>query len=112
MAISFDHFLETDLRIATIAAVEMIDGADKLYKITLNVGDEKEGELGERTVAAGLKPYYTPDQLLGKQVLYLANLEPRMLRGVESQGMILAVDDELATLMHPAKPVKNGSKLR
>lgn len=112
MTIPFETFASMDLRVATIATVEEIEGADKLYKITLDVGSEETGGLGMRTVAAGIKPFYTPDQLLGRQILYLANLESKILRGVESQGMILAAGDDQATLLHPAKLVPNGTRLR
>ena len=106
--ITFDVFARLDLRIATIIAAEPIDGADKLLKITLDVG-----ELGERTVAAGIKSWYAPADLIGKQVSYLANLEPRMLRGVESQGMLVAADNGArAILLHPDQSLPTGSILR
>lgn len=106
--ISFDVFASLDLRIATIIAAEPIEGADKLLKLTLDVG-----ELGERTVAAGVKAWYSPEDLVGKQVSYLANLEPRMLRGVESQGMLVAADDGTrAILLHPDQSLPAGSVLR
>jgi len=110
--ITYDDFANLDLRIATIIAVEEIEGADKLWKITLDVGDEESGGLGPRTIAAGVKPWYTVDQLLGKQIVYLANLEPRMLRGVESQGMLVAAGGEEAVLILPEKKVNNGTALR
>src|SRR3990167_4775202 len=85
--ILYDDFAKLDLRIATIKKVEEIEGADKLYKLTLDVGDEIE----ERIVCAGIKEYF-PDKkkLKGKQCVLLANLAPRKLKGIESQGMILA----------------------
>lgn len=110
--ITFDDFAKLDLRIATITAAEEIEGADKLWKITLDVGDEESGGLGQRTIAAGVKPWYTVDQLVGKQIVYLANLEPRVLRGVESQGMLVAVGGEEAVLILPERQVANGVALR
>ena len=110
--IIYDDFAKLDLRIATIIAVEEIEGADRLWKITLDVGDEKLGGLGQRTIAAGVKPWYTVDQLLGKQIVYLANLEPRVLRGVESQGMLVAAGGEEAVLILPEKKVNNGIVLK
>ncbi len=110
--ITYDDFAKLDLRIATIIEVEEIEGADKLWKITLDVGDESDGGLGERTIAAGIKPWYSIDQLVGKQIVYLANLEPRMLRGVESQGMLIAAGGEEAVLIHPDKETINGAVLR
>jgi len=131
--ITYDDFVKLDLRIATIIEVEEIEGADKLWKITLDVGEVEEEEmsadegeggrqvadaesrstgLGQRTIAAGIKPWYTPEQLLGKQVVYLANLEPRKLRGVESQGMLIAAGGDEAVLILPEKMVNNGTILR
>ncbi len=107
-AISYEQFLALDIRTAEITAVDEIEGADRLYKITLDAGD-----LGKKTVAAGIKAWYTPQELIGKQIVYLANLEPRTLKGVESQGMILAADDgETVILLQPKKPVANGAIVR
>lgn len=110
--ISFDDFIKLDIRIATVIAVDLIEGADKLLKLTLDVGDPESGGLGQRTIAAGIKAWYQPEDLLGKQIVYLANLEPRMLRGVESQGMVLAADGEQAVLLRPWVSVANGSAIR
>jgi methionine--tRNA ligase beta chain len=105
--IAYDDFAKLDLRVATILAAEPIPGADKLLKITLDAG-----ELGERTVAAGIKAWYQPEDLLGKKVVYLANLAPRTLRGVESQGMIIAAGEAEAILLHPDRAVEAGTKVR
>ncbi len=105
-SISYDEFMKLDIRAAKIVAVEPIEGADKLLKITLDVG-----ELGERTVAAGIKAWYDPEELVGKTVTYLANLEPRKLRGVVSQGMLLAAGEN-AALLSPEKPVAPGAVVR
>ena len=107
-SITYDDFTKLDMRVATILAAEPIEGADKLLKLTLDVG-----ELGERTIAAGIKLWYEVDALVGKQIVYLSNLEPRMLRGVESQGMLVAADDgSQAILLHPDRKLENGSVLR
>lgn len=87
--ITYEDFEKLDLRVATITKVEDIEGADKLYKITLNVGN-----LGERTICAGIKQNYVPEELEGKQIVIIANLESRKLKGVESQGMLLAASNE------------------
>ena len=106
--ITYDDFSKLDMRVATILAAEPIEGADKLLKLTLDVG-----ELGERTIAAGIKLWYEVDDLVGKQIVYLSNLEPRRLRGVESQGMLVAADDgSQAILLHPDRKLENGSALR
>lgn len=107
-SISYEDFAKLDLRIAKITAAEPVAGADKLLKLTLDVG-----ELGERTVAAGIKQWYSPEALVGKLVPYLANLEPRELRGVVSQGMLIAAGDTEAILLHPDNPqTAPGTALR
>ena len=85
--ITYEDFAKLDLRVAQIIEVEDIAGADKLYKLTINLGTEK------RTLCAGIKPYYTKEQLQNKKIIIIANLEPRKLRGIESQGMLLAAQD-------------------
>lgn len=86
--IDFEHFSKIDLRVATVTACEAHPNADKLLKVTLDDGTP-EG----RQVCAGIKAWYEPDSLVGKQVVIVANLEPRKLRGEISQGMILAASD-------------------
>ena len=105
--IDFEHFAKLDLRVAQIMEVEEIVGADKLYKIYLDAGKD----LGKRIVCAGLKQYYSKEDLIGLKVVYLANLKPRKLRGVESQGMLFAAftgDDSIVNLLNPGDiPVGN-----
>ncbi|MEX0895849.1 MAG: hypothetical protein WDZ94_02825 [Patescibacteria group bacterium] len=105
--IQFDDFAKLDIRIATVTAVTVVENADKLLQLTLDVG-----ELGERTVVSGIREWYAPEDLLDRQVAYLANLEPRTFRGVESQGMILAGDDGTAVLLRPVKPLPPGTLVR
>ena len=81
----FSDWEKLDLRVAEIKKVEEIKGADKLYKLTLDVG-----ELRERIICAGIKKYYSKDELIGKKIIYFSNLKPRILKGIESQGMLLA----------------------
>lgn len=102
--IQYEDFVKLDLRAAKVVAAEEIEGADKLLKLTLDVG-----ELGERTVASGIKEWYTPDDLIGKTIVYLANLAPRKLRGVVSQGMIIAAGADTAVLLLPEKEVAPGT---
>lgn len=105
--INYDDFQKLEIRIGTILEAEKIEGADKLLKLLMDLGDEK------RTLVAGIAESYKPASLVGKQVPILANLEPRTLRGVESQGMILAcVVDEKAILLKPIKKVPNGTKIK
>jgi tRNA-binding protein len=121
--ISYDLFTKLDLRIATIVSAEAHPNADKLLKIKLDDGTP-EG----RQVCAGIKAWYDPTTLVGKQVVIVANLEPRMLRGEISQGMILAASDlregavqigdaklsesdRDVVVLTTMKPVKPGSKV-
>ena len=105
----FNDFEKLDLRVAEILEVEEIENADKLYKLKIDVG-----ELGERVLLAGLKQYYGKDDLVGKKIIIIANLEPRKMRGIESQGMLLAAstdNHEQVVLLSLDKDIKNGSKI-
>ncbi len=107
--ISYEDFEKLDLRVAEIIEVEEIAGADKLYKLTLDVG-----ELGERTICAGIKNYYSADDLKGKKIILLANLAPRKLKGIESQGMLLAAsteNHEEVVLLVPESDIEVGSRV-
>lgn len=106
--ITYDDFAKLDIRMATVTKAEPVENADKLLKLTLDVGEE----IGERVILAGIKAWYNPEDLVGKQIVFLANLEPREMRGVVSQGMMLAVGDDEAVLLHPAKTIKPGAKIR
>ena len=99
--IAFDHFAKIDLRVATVLSAEPHPNADKLLKLKLDDGTP-EG----RQVCAGIKAWYDPASLIGKQVVIVANLEPRMLRGEVSHGMILAASD----LKAEAAPAADGAK--
>ena len=109
--IQFEDFAKVDLRVAKIVKVEEIENADKLWKLTLDLGKE----LGKRTVCAGIKKYYSKEDLKGKKIIVVANLAPRMLRGIESQGMILAAVNKEETevvLISPEKDIEVGSKVK
>ena len=99
-----EDFKKLDIRTATIVDVKDHPDAEKLYVLTADLGAEK------RQLVAGLKGIYSKEQLVGKQVIMLANLEHAKLRGVESQGMLLAADD--GTLISPVKKLPNGMKIR
>ncbi|MBU0619225.1 methionine--tRNA ligase subunit beta [Patescibacteria group bacterium] len=105
--IDFKDFTKLDLRLAKIVKAEMVEEADKLLKITLDVG-----ELGERVVVAGIREWYKPEDLAGKLVVYLVNLEPKNIRGIESQGMIVAAGKDEAVLLHPDRKIKPGEIVR
>ncbi|HOS58557.1 MAG TPA: methionine--tRNA ligase subunit beta [Syntrophorhabdaceae bacterium] len=105
--IVFDDFLKLDLRVAEIKSCEDLPGADKLYKLTIDVGEE-------RTIVAGIKQHYTKEELVGKKIAVVANLEPRKLRGVISHGMLLAASNEDNTsivLLTLDKDIPNGSRI-
>jgi methionine--tRNA ligase beta chain len=86
--IPFEDFIKLDLRVATVTAVELHPDADRLLKVQLDDGTESG-----RQVCAGIKAWYTPEDLLGKQVIIVANLEPRKIRGEMSEGRILAATE-------------------
>jgi methionyl-tRNA synthetase len=105
--ISFDDFMKLDIRIGKVLHAERVAGTDKLMKIQVNVGD--------RTVemVAGIADRYAPDDIIGKQMPILVNLEPKTIRGILSQGMILAATEGgSAVLIHPDKDVDPGAKVR
>lgn len=106
--ITFADFQKLDIRVGEIKSAEEIEGADKLYKLMVDLGGE------ERQLVAGIKPYYPKEELVGKKVLVLANLEPRTIRGVESRGMVLCAHNEdrsqLACTV-PERDVAPGSKV-
>lgn len=107
--VAFDDFAKLDLRVAQIKSVEDIEGADKLYKIELDVGSD----IGSRTVCAGIKKYYSKEDLLGRKVVYFSNLKPRKMKGVESQGMLFAAfteDGSIVSLINPGN-VPNGARV-
>jgi methionyl-tRNA synthetase len=105
----FEDWEKLDLRVAEIKSAEDIEGADKLWKLTLDVG-----ELGERTICAGIKEFYSQEKLIGKKIIYFSNLKPRKMRGIESQGMLLAAsneDNSKVVLVNPKKEVSIGSEI-
>jgi len=103
--VTYDDFATLDLRVATVVACEKVEKADKLLKLTLEVGTET------RTVVSGIALHFSPEEVVGKQVLLLANLSPRKMRGIESQGMILMAEDADGKLvfMSPSNAVASGS---
>ncbi|MDO5017096.1 MAG: methionine--tRNA ligase [Porphyromonas sp.] len=105
--IRFEDFEKLDLRAATVKACVKVPKTDKLLKFTLDDG------MGERTIISGLAKHYDPESLVGKQVIFVANLAPRKMRGIESAGMILSVEesDGSLSLLTTSKEVKPGSKV-
>lgn len=106
--IVFDDFAKLDFRIGTITAAEKVEKADKLLKLQVDLGFET------RTIVSGIAQYFTPETLVSKQVIVVANLAPRKMRGIESQGMILTAEqpDGTLILVTPEAAVVNGSTVR
>ena len=87
--VSFNDFLKLDIRVGTIKSVKQHPNAEKLYILLLEMGEGQE----DRQLVAGIKPYYKEDELVGKQIAIIANLEHKEIRGIRSQGMLLAAED-------------------
>lgn len=105
--ITIDDFIKIELRVGTVLEATDVPGSDKLIKQIVDFG-----ELGTRQVLSGIKKWYKPSQLVGKQFVYVVNLEPRMMMGLESQGMIMATDTDKPVLLKPSRKVPAGSKIR
>jgi len=106
--IEYADFEKLDMRVAEIQTVENIEGADKLYKLEVSIGEEI------RTICAGIKEYYSHEDLIGKKIIVLTNLQPRKLRGIESQGMLLAAsnsDHTKVSLITPDVDIAVGSQV-
>lgn len=107
---NIEDFMKLDLRIGKIVEVEEHPTAKKpMYKVTIDLGEE----LGQRNVVAGIRDRYTKEELIGKQVVCVVNLEPKEIAGITSNGMILAAeDDETLTVLTTDREVKAGSRIR
>jgi methionyl-tRNA synthetase len=104
--ITLDDFNKIELKIATIKHAEPHPNADRLLVLKIELGSE------ERQLVAGIRGHYTVEELIGKQIVVVANLQPAMLRGVESQGMLLAArDGEGIVILTPEKIVSAGAKV-
>jgi len=107
--INYDDFAKIDLRVATVLECRPHSNADKLLVLQIDVGGER------RQICAGIRQNYQPEQLIGKQIIVVANLEPRALRGEISQGMLLATTDSATgrvILLAPMEQVAAGSKVK
>ncbi len=104
---SFEDFEKMDIRTATVLEAERVPKTDKLLKLTIDTGIDR------RTIVSGIAEFYTPEQMLGKQICILANLKPRMIRGIESKGMILMAKQGDGTMrfVTPAEAVTNGAQI-
>ncbi|MEK6897365.1 MAG: hypothetical protein AABW93_02450 [Nanoarchaeota archaeon] len=109
--IKFSEWQKLDIRTAKILKAEEIEGADKLYRLSVDLGKE----LGKRTLVAGIKPYYKKEQLKNKTCIIFTNLEPKAIKGIESKGMLLASvneDSSMVCLLQPDSGMDPGSKIR
>lgn len=105
--ITIDDFAKIDLRVATVVAAERVPKTDKLIKLQVKIGDE------ERTIVSGIAQHYEPENLIGKNVIVIANLKPAKLRGIESRGMVLAASDGEGNLVLADVPgIASGSKVK
>jgi len=104
--ITIEEFRNIELRVATVKAAEPHPNADKLMVLQIDLGSE------QRQILAGIRKDYTAEELVGRQIVVVANLETAKLRGLESQGMLLAASDEgRVVILTPEKPVTAGSKV-
>ena len=108
MTIPLDVFKEADIRVGAVQVCERIPNADKLLRLEGDFGDE----LGTRQILSGIAEYVEPESLVGKQLLFITNLPPRTLRGLESNGMLLATGEgESFSFLIPTKTVAPGSRV-
>lgn len=106
MTINFEEFKKIELRVVKIISAEKIEGSEKLLKLRVDLG------VGERQIIAGIGKAYNPEDLIGKEIVIVVNLEPRMLMGLESHGMVLAAENEKGpVLLIPDKEVSYGSRI-
>ncbi len=105
--VSINDFRNFQIRIGVIKEVQDHPNADKLYVLKVDMGDK------EKQLVAGIKPSYTKENLIGKQVVVIDNMEPAVIRGVESQGMLLAAQDEAGpVILSVERSVKTGSRVK
>ena len=114
--VSYEEFKKMDIRVGTIKEVEAVPETDKLLRCQIDFNEvDEEGNKKLRQIISGIKEYYPEtEKLIGKQVLYIVNLEPRTIKGFESNGMLMAVDGKEGkpVFLVPEVEVDNGSKVR
>jgi len=106
--ITIDDFKKVELKVAKVLEAEKVEGSEKLIKLQVDLGTEK------RQILAGIAQYYEPENLIGREIVIVANLEPRTLMGLESQGMLLAAsgDDGVPVILVPEKEIPPGAGVR
>lgn len=111
--LTIDEFAKLEARIGVVLSAEAVEGSEKLIRLMLNFGEEKP-----RQILSGIRKWYEPETLIGKKMLFVINLAPRMMMGLESQGMLMAVDglDGEPVFLVPdtsfGKEVRPGSRVR
>ena len=105
--ITIDDFAKVELKVGTVLEAEEVEDSEKLIKLTVDAGEENP-----RTILTGMKSWYKPAFFKGKQIVFVSNLEPRKMMGLQSQGMMLACGDEKPILLKPSKKAPNGTKIR
>jgi len=111
--ISFEDFKKLDIRIGKILSAEKVEASDKLLKLEVDFGLSETGEGIRRQIIAGIAQFYAPEALIGKECPFAYNLAPRVLKGLESQGMILCPSGETGpVLLHPDKEINPGSIIK
>jgi methionyl-tRNA synthetase len=104
MTIQYEDFQKVEIKVGTVREAVKVEGADKLLCMQVDFGDEK------RQIVSGIAEYFDPEAMVGKQCPFVTNLEPRTIRGHESQGMILGIkNDDGFALLHPSKEVPTGN---
>ncbi|MBD3296794.1 MAG: methionine--tRNA ligase subunit beta [Candidatus Omnitrophica bacterium] len=105
--VTYDDFIKLDLRVATVLDVEDHPDADRLYVLRIEVGEEK------KQIVAGVKASYAPEELMGKKIVIVNNLEPAVIRGQESSGMLLAASsDGTPVVITPEKDIPSGARIK
>ena len=104
---TYKDFQKLEIRVAEIESASLHPNADRLYVLGIRVGEVK------KTIVAGIRQHYPDQELVGKKIVVINNLEPAVIRGVESQGMLLAASDETGlTLIVPERPIKDGAGVK
>ena len=107
MTVPFDVFKQLDLRIAEVLKVEAHPNADRLWILSIRIGTE------ERQIVAGIRQFYSAEELVGKKIIVVSNLEPAVIRGVQSDGMLLAASEpDKIVLLVPEKDISSGTVVK
>lgn len=104
--IPFDDFAKVELRVGKVLEASKLEGSEKLIKLIVDLGEEK------RQILAGVQQFYSPEEMLGKNIIIVANLEYRKMAGSQSQGMMLAADGDKPILLTTTQDVPPGTKIR